>query len=394
MGLAQSLKQSWSTPANRLDWIIAGITATQWASRTWKERRARDCRDIVLTFSADDAAYFWLSRWLQTLPQSRDLNYFRVYESRTRNNPGGDAGGSPIVLAPDAGVSFTYRGVDCELIKLDKDNQSSRTSIEQMVTVMRNPALQLKLKTSVIAVAHALLAEIATVAQKKQPAAIFVKEGCWGWTQTGEISKTRAAILPTGQLDAILKDVSSFLNAEKWYQSVGLPYRRGYLLHGTPGSGKTSLVLRTAAEFDLNVYVLPLQDQTDSSLAESIRGVQPKSLVLFEDIDCAWEKRESKNKSSKLTFSGLLNAIDGAATPEGRIAFLTTNHKNKLDKALIRPGRVDYQLEFGNATRDQIVEMASRFSPFNTVDAAAWANENLSMAQVQERLKKLYTPQV
>jgi chaperone BCS1 len=114
------------------------------------------------------------------------------------------------------------------------------------------------------------------------------------------------------------------------------------------------------------------------------------SLLLLEDIDCAWNERAAKDDAKTLTFSGLLNVLDGAATPEGRVTFMTTNHKGKLDDALIRPGRVDQQLEFKNATTEQIRELGHRFNKSAAIDAEAWAGEQISMAQVQERLIQLY----
>lgn len=64
-----------------------------------------------------------------------------------------------------------------------------------------------------------------------------------------------------------------------------------------------------------------------------------------------------------MSFSGLLNALDGVAAQEGRIIFLTTNHRELLDSALIRPGRIDVEFELGLASREQIVSMFFRFHP-------------------------------
>jgi chaperone BCS1 len=110
-----------------------------------------------------------------------------------------------------------------------------------------------------------------------------------------------------------------------------------------------------------------------------------------EDIDCAFVKRHKANgKESGLTFSGLLNAIDGVASSEGRILVMTTNHLEKLDPALVRPGRADVQLWFGNATADQARRLFERFFP-ERVDLARHFEERVeerqwSMAALQEYL--------
>ena len=54
--------------------------------------------------------------------------------------------------------------------------------------------------------------------------------------------------------------------------------------------------------------------------------------------------------------AGLLNAIDGVAAQEGRMLFMTTNHVERLNEALVRPGRVDVRLEFTNASAEQITD--------------------------------------
>lgn len=89
-----------------------------------------------------------------------------------------------------------------------------------------------------------------------------------------------------------------------------------------------------------------------------------RSIMLLEDIDAAFTKRsqtDNQGYQSMITFSGLLNALDGVASAEERIIFLTTNHVEKLDPALIRPGRVDLKEFFGNASEYQIRNMFKRF---------------------------------
>ena len=82
----------------------------------------------------------------------------------------------------------------------------------------------------------------------------------------------------------------------------------------------------------------------------------------MEDIDCAFVQRKKKENSG-ITFSGLLNAIDGVGASEGRIVFMTTNHIEKLDPALIRPGRIDVKMYLGNATSAQCKKLFMKFFP-------------------------------
>ncbi|KAG6876014.1 hypothetical protein C0992_001369 [Termitomyces sp. T32_za158] len=126
----------------------------------------------------------------------------------------------------------------------------------------------------------------------------------------------------------------------------GIPYRRGYLLHGPPGSGKTSFIQALAASLSYDICLLNLSERglSDDKLNHLLSNAPERSFVLIEDIDAVFNKRVQTTEDgyqSSVTFSGFLNALDGVASGEERIIFMTTNHIKKLDPALIRPGRVD-----------------------------------------------------
>lgn len=137
--------------------------------------------------------------------------------------------------------------------------------------------------------------------------------------------------------------MKEFLNSEQWFAHRGIPFRRGYLLYGIPGTGKSTTVHALASELNLPIYILMLSlNLDDSSLADMMRYLPSHCVLLLEDIDAAFKSRvdnssERKDNESSITLSGLLNAIDGLAAPEGRLLFATTNHVQKLDPALIRP---------------------------------------------------------
>jgi chaperone BCS1 len=184
-------------------------------------------------------------------------------------------------------------------------------------------------------------------------------------------------ILDEGQKRMILADMREYLDpsTKKWYSNRGIPYRRGYLLHGPPGTGKTSLCFALAGLLQLGVYVVCLNSQNldEEGLAGLFRNLPEQCIVLLEDIDAAGlsdsrqkdekeatetpeekvrrerEEREEKERQ-KITLSGFLNIIDGIASSEGRILVMTTNHIEKLDGALLRPGRVDLTVTFGRAS--------------------------------------------
>ena len=160
---------------------------------------------------------------------------------------------------------------------------------------------------------------------------------------------------------------TNFLNSAKWYTDRGIPYRRGYLLYGPPGSGKSSFIQALAGELDYNICVINLSERglTDDRLNHLLTNAPNRSLVLLEDVDAAFSNRRQADETgfagANVTFSGLLNALDGVASAEERIMFLTTNHVERLDNALIRPGRVDLEMLIGLATEWQVEKMFERF---------------------------------
>ncbi|KZP04527.1 P-loop containing nucleoside triphosphate hydrolase protein [Athelia psychrophila] len=202
----------------------------------------------------------------------------------------------------------------------------------------------------------------------------------------------------------LLNDTKDFLKSEKWYADRGIPFQRGYLLHGVPGSGKSSLIHAIAGEFMLDIYTLSLSSSwiSDGTLTTLMSRVPARCIVLLGDLDAAFTQsvtRDSdstdtpggdKNKDrheegmdpmappsssrsrrnrevnlsdvNTLSLSGLLNALDGVTTSEGRILFATTNHE-RLDPALSRPGRMDLWVEFRNASKWQAEALFRNFFP-------------------------------
>ncbi|KAI1662144.1 BCS1 N terminal-domain-containing protein [Daldinia decipiens] len=175
----------------------------------------------------------------------------------------------------------------------------------------------------------------------------------------------------------LIDDVTDYLHpaTQRWYANRGIPYRRGYLLYGPPGTGKSSLSLALAGFFKMRIYIVSLSSITsnEESLASLFAELPRRCVVLLEDIDTAGlthTRDENQNQSrddsenmvpgqlttgntnnsnGRLSLSGLLNILDGVASQEGRVLIMTTNHLEKLDKALIRPGRVDMIVKFGLA---------------------------------------------
>lgn len=188
-----------------------------------------------------------------------------------------------------------------------------------------------------------------------------------------------SVILDEGIAENILQDVREFIESPKWYIERGIPYRRGYLLHGPPGCGKSSFITALAGELEYSICVLNLSERglSDDRLNHLLSVAPQQSIILLEDIDAAFVTREESAKVkaayeglSRVTFSGLLNCLDGVASTEARIVFMTTNYIERLDPALIRPGRVDVKEKIDWATEYQLRQMFQRFYPDQSSAAA------------------------
>jgi mitochondrial chaperone BCS1 len=191
-----------------------------------------------------------------------------------------------------------------------------------------------------------------------------------------------SVLLEPGEKELLLQDVAQFRKSKQRYARLGVPYHRGYLFYGPPGTGKTSLVSALAAHFGLSIYLINLSEFSDRTLMGAVNNVPPHSVLLFEDIDCMRSREPRSGAGSNggtnqntavangnspapggITLSGLLNVLDGFHAPAGVLFVMTTNHVEKLDPALLRPGRIDYKLYLGKASNQQKVELYRRFFP-------------------------------
>ncbi len=345
----------------------------------------------------NDPAYVWLQKWLSKHTFSKRARHLVVstnkyrevdddgYESHERNEDEVN-----IAYKPDVGRYLMYYKRFPILLSIDRERIEERNMYAES---LRFTALfRKKLLKELVGEASQCI-----FSNEKKTISLYMGKHDY-WTIVGEkpFRLLSSLVYPKSLGEGLLNDAKQFLARKTWYQEMGIPWRRGYLLYGPPGNGKTSLAFALASELKFDIYCLNLAGSgvNDDILLSLLNEVPEKSILLIEEIDEAFKKKNKKaDKLQQLTHTGLLNALDGVTSREGRITVMTTNYKECISPALIRPGRADLHIYVGNATTKQAQVMYERFYPtqeakFAHQFAAKIANlsREVSMAELQNLL--------
>jgi SpoVK/Ycf46/Vps4 family AAA+-type ATPase len=200
--------------------------------------------------------------------------------------------------------------------------------------------------------------EILNAQKEEERKPVFRMVDRWGdWTYLSDLPQRRmdTVILPDDQARRLVDDLGAFLAAEDEYVRRDIPWHRGYLFSGPPGTGKTSAARALASHYGMDVFYMPLADiEKDTNLLQLVSAVKARSVLLLEDIDVFHAATERTEDFTTTSLSGLLNTLDGIATPHGLITIMTTNDLFAIDRAIIRPGRVDVHEVFALADAEQV----------------------------------------
>lgn len=151
----------------------------------------------------------------------------------------------------------------------------------------------------------------------------------------------------------IIEDIDHLYSNMEWYISRGLPYKKTFILHGVPGTGKTSIISGLANKYRKNLCLINLNDVHNTELETLMRTIPKNSFVVFEDFDSAsstaTRKPKDKNEKEKefccVDLTTILNVLDGVVRLDNVCLFMTTNTLESIDAAILRKGRVDHIYE-------------------------------------------------
>jgi chaperone BCS1 len=333
-----------------------------------------------VSITNDDAVFKVVSEWLseqEFCQQARHLRCDTNVDDHTQQ--------TNVRLCPGLGGMYFWYGLKPVLLH--------RENVGGSVDRFGKPVETIRMRTfGSSAHLRKLMTEIQQSAnQNKDYTEIHLYRRWWMKVARKTKRTLDTIVLPESQKDRIVSDIKAFIAAKEWYVEKGIPYRRGLMFYGPTGTGKTSLTLALAGAFDLRVFAINLGSvENDEDLINAIITLPEKSLLLIEDIDAAVADRDSEEDEDKkpITLAGLLNATDGVFSRDGRILVMTTNHPEKLDSALTRPGRVDLKEEIGLLQPPEILTMSNQFLGDKGPEFAKQFNEPITASELQRLLIK------
>ena len=197
---------------------------------------------------------------------------------------------------------------------------------------------------------------------------------CWNHVKSVSNKNIHNTIVSDQVQKELYDDIRWFVKNEDWYNAKGIPYKRGYLLYGPPGCGKTSCIKAIAGEYNLPIFYINLDIvNSDMGLANLMMSISNyvgthRYIIVFEDVDrsSVFQYILKRNHNySNMSISGLLNEIDGVIERHGCILFFTANDISTFTSdnfnTLFRPGRIDCRVKFDYCTLDHVYRIFQHF---------------------------------
>lgn len=317
-------------------------------------------------------AEFWL---MTALPEEKKLSVFIKGSMDTDRN--GNVKGVHSKTSYDGSIEqeVTVKGIYTVRVSTEKPESDAKGSNDRMSRISeRTIIFTCPSAEAREAVKEELLSRAQTVT-KHSPGFYTAR---WGsFERNCDIGhRTKESVfLKETQMERILNHIKRFQENEKEYDRYGIPFRTGIMMYGTPGSGKTSTATVLANELNMDIYYVSLRSMDgDQEFENTMAKVPENTIVVLEDIDAvkAAKDREGDDNTTEfaddVSMSALLNVLDGMQSPRGVVFIMTTNHRDALDPALLRPGRVDLMEELDHLDQYQLRTMLEHYSGESYMD--------------------------
>ncbi|KWN80854.1 hypothetical protein WM24_23750 [Burkholderia ubonensis] len=322
---------------------------------------------VHMTVDSRDPVFRWIDRWLSNQEYAKRTHRVILRSMGRQGHIDDSTEAGSWLLSPGNGSHWFWW--EARLIFFARAFEDGKSHNNQTIEKIEFRTLGRSQE-----IMRRIIEQAEEIATQTTLVAIHVYRGGWWRPVPGKTPRAlESLVLQDGQRERIMADMAWFSGAREWYAERGIPYRRGYLFSGPPGTGKTSIVLAIAGAIRRPVCALNLGSlENDDQLFDAVSEAPKNAIILIEDIDCATPsksraiKDESDGAPTKVeiggvTKAGLLNALDGIGTPDGRIFILTTNYPERLDDALTRPGRADVHERFDYLRASEQIQMATRF---------------------------------
>jgi len=345
---------------------------------------------VVIDVPDKDPAFQWINMWLSkhnySLNRARSLTVKTERNEREHTRP-------TIIFSPGPGTHYLWYKRRLMVLSRNRQGQGQDSGVPSSSNNLGKDPFREYFTIRIVgrnrAPALSLIQEAHELSHPDSLDKVTVhRTNTYGeWHIAAHVPRRplESVIFSSSVSEHISTDIQTFLDTESWYMDRSIPYQRGYLFYGPPGNGKTSAITALASHFNFDIGILNLKTSRmdDNDLAEAIASTPAHTVLVLEDIDCIAQGR--KIEDEKISFSGLLNALDGMSASHGQIVFMTTNFRDQLDPALIRPGRCDVPLEFSNASLYQKRCLFERFFPDSNLaaDFSARAPDAVSMSTLQ-----------